>query len=89
MAHDAGIRIGYIGAGNIGNVHMQQFSRFPDLCSAAAVCDFYPPAARERAAQYGIPDVAESAEELIHRADVERSSSACRISFMGNTPLWR
>lgn len=65
------IRIGLIGAGNIGNVHLQEFGKLKDQCEFTAITDAYLPLAGQRAAQYGIPVVASSPEELIMREDVD------------------
>lgn len=65
------IRLGLIGAGNIGNVHLQEFSKLKDQCEFTAITDAYLPLAHERAAQFGIPVVAGSPEELMRRDDVD------------------
>ena len=59
------IRIGVIGAGNIGNVHMQEFSKLADQCEITAVTDAYLPLAEARAKEYGIGFVAPSPQALI------------------------
>ncbi|MCS7458679.1 Gfo/Idh/MocA family oxidoreductase [Paenibacillus doosanensis] len=59
------IRLGIIGAGNIGNVHIQTFGQLPEDAFIEAVTDSYYPLAQQRAAQYGIPKCYQSAEELI------------------------
>ncbi|MFD0588172.1 Gfo/Idh/MocA family protein [Paenibacillus sp. GCM10027627] len=65
------IRIGIIGAGNIGGVHAAEFSKLSDLCEITAITDAYLPLAEQKAAQYGIGAVAESPEQLIAREDVD------------------
>nr|WP_306812756.1 Gfo/Idh/MocA family oxidoreductase [Paenibacillus soyae] len=65
------IRIGIIGAGNIGNVHAQEFSKLSELCDITAITDAYLPLAQERAVQHGIPAVTATPEELIARSDVD------------------
>jgi predicted dehydrogenase len=65
------IRIGLIGAGNIGNVHLQEFGKLKDQCEFTAITDTFLPLAGQRAVQYGIPVVASSPEELIMRDDVD------------------
>ena len=65
------IRLGIIGAGNIGNVHMQEFSKLGDLCEITAVTDAYLPLAEARTKEHGIAAVAASPEELIARTDVD------------------
>lgn len=71
MASNEIIRIGLIGAGNIGNVHLQEFGKLSNLCEFTAITDVYLPLAEERAKQYQIPSVAKSPEELIQRSDVD------------------
>ncbi|MBD2872519.1 Gfo/Idh/MocA family protein [Paenibacillus arenilitoris] len=70
MANDK-IRIGIIGAGNIGGVHAREFSKLAELCEITAISDAYMPLAKEKAEQFGIGSVAASPEELIQRADVD------------------
>jgi predicted dehydrogenase len=65
------IRIGLIGAGNIGNVHLQEFGALKDQCEFVAVTDAFLPLAEQRAQQYGIPFVAATPDELIRREDVD------------------
>jgi predicted dehydrogenase len=65
------IRIGIIGAGNIGGVHASQFSLLKEQCEIVAITDAYLPMAVERAKQYEIPHVVATAEELIQRPDVD------------------
>ena len=65
------IQIGIIGAGNIGNVHIQEFRKLADACDIAAITDAYLPLAQSRAAQYGIPLVAESPEALIRNPNID------------------
>ncbi|WP_042170414.1 Gfo/Idh/MocA family protein [Paenibacillus gorillae] len=71
MSHNEKIRIGIIGAGNIGSVHATEFSKLAELCEIAAITDAYLPLAEERARQFSIPLVAASPEELIARDDID------------------
>lgn len=71
MATTNKLRIGLIGAGNIGNVHLQEFGKLKDECEFVAITDVYLPLAEQRAQQYGIPVVAPSPEALIARDDVD------------------
>jgi len=59
------VKIGVIGAGNIGNVHMKQFAAMKDQCELVAVTDAYLPLAEARAKEHGIPNVYPSAEALL------------------------
>ncbi|GIP33725.1 Gfo/Idh/MocA family protein [Paenibacillus sp. J2TS4] len=65
------IRLGMIGAGNIGNVHLQQFSQLGDLCEITAITDVSQPLAASRAKEYGIANITSTAEELIQSPDVD------------------
>ncbi|NBD22927.1 Gfo/Idh/MocA family protein [Paenibacillus glycinis] len=65
------IRIGIIGAGNIGSVHASQFSQLRDVCEITAITDLYLPLAEQRAVEYGIPAVLESPEALIQSPNVD------------------
>lgn len=58
------LRIGIIGAGNIGNVHIQGFKTNPDA-EVTAVTDAYLPLAFRRAEEHGIPNVYEDADALL------------------------
>jgi predicted dehydrogenase len=65
------VRIGLIGAGNIGNVHLQEFGKLHDQCQFTVITDAYLPLAEQRAQQYGIPVVVQSPEEVFLREDVD------------------
>ncbi|RKP51409.1 gfo/Idh/MocA family oxidoreductase [Cohnella endophytica] len=71
MSGAAKIRIGLIGAGNIGNVHLQEFSKLNAVCEFVAITDAYLPLAEQRAKEYGIANVSPSPEALIARDDVD------------------
>jgi len=71
MAGSSKIRIGLIGAGNIGNVHLQEFGKLGAECEFVAITDAYLPLAEQRAREYNIPVVSPSPEELIRREDVD------------------
>lgn len=65
------IRIGIIGAGNIGGVHAREFSALSDQCEITAITDVYLPLAQEKATLHGIAAVVETPEALIEREDVD------------------
>jgi len=71
MTNKQKTRIGIIGAGNIGGVHIREFSKLPEQCEITAITDAYLPMAESRAKEAGIPNVAASPEELIRRSDVD------------------
>ncbi|MDF2662911.1 MAG: gfo/Idh/MocA family oxidoreductase, partial [Paenibacillus sp.] len=65
------IRLGIIGAGNIGAVHATEFSKLSERCEIAAISDVSKPLAESRAKQFGIPAVEESAGTLLARSDID------------------
>jgi predicted dehydrogenase len=65
------IRVGIIGAGNIGNVHIQVLSGLTDHCEVVAVTDSFLPLAERRAQEHGIPSICQSVEEMLSRADID------------------
>lgn len=79
------IRLGLIGAGNIGNVHLQEFSKQSDLCEIVAITDAYLPLAEERAKQYHVAVVSATPEELIKREDVD--AVIIGVPNMAHAPL--
>lgn len=71
MANNEKVKIGIIGAGNIGGVHMKEFSKLAGDCVITSVYDAYAPMAESRANEFGIATVAKSFEELINSKDVD------------------
>lgn len=61
---DQTIRIGLIGAGNIGNVHLGVFQRV-EGADIVAITDVFLPLAEQRAKEYGVDKVHASVEELL------------------------
>jgi myo-inositol 2-dehydrogenase / D-chiro-inositol 1-dehydrogenase len=66
----AGLRIGVIGVGRIGAMHARLLAGQVSGATVTAVNDALPEAARALGEELGVP-VAESAEELMARADVD------------------
>jgi len=64
------IRIGIIGSGNIGNVHMEVLKQIPDA-QIAAVTDVYLPLAEARAREHQIENVYATTEELLADDSIE------------------
>lgn len=64
------IRIGMIGAGAIGNVHMEVFSHI-EGAEIAAVTDVYLPLAQQRAQEHGIKKVHESPQALLEDDQID------------------
>jgi predicted dehydrogenase len=65
------IRLGIIGAGNIGNVHIHMFKQLTADIDIVAVTDSYNPLAQLRAAEHGIPKCYMTTEELIQDPDID------------------
>lgn len=65
------LRIGIIGAGNIGIVHVREFQKLQDQCTVAAITDMNLELAKAKAEEFGIPQVYATADELIGRADID------------------
>jgi Predicted dehydrogenases and related proteins len=63
------VRIGVIGAGMIGNVHLQTFGQLKDV-EIAGVADAYQPAAERRAQEHGIRAY-ESPQALLDDASID------------------
>ena len=65
------IRIGIIGAGNIGGVHIREFSKLADQCEITAITDAYLPLAEAKAQEYGIAHVAATPRSLFKVRNVD------------------
>ncbi|MBO1510285.1 Gfo/Idh/MocA family protein [Metabacillus bambusae] len=65
------IRLGMIGAGAIGSVHLNTFGKLSDEVILQGITDVYLPLAEKRAEEYGINTVFNSAEELIHDPQID------------------
>lgn len=76
---------GVIGAGNIGNVHMQGLKALPEQFELRAVQDVYKPLAELRAGEYEIEHVYETAEELI--ADEQLDAVIIAVPNKYHAPL--
>lgn len=64
MVSNEKIHIGIIGAGNIGNVHMNEFKKV-DECVVYATTDAFPELAHTRAREHGIPVVHDNYKALL------------------------
>lgn len=71
MTNENKIRLGMIGAGNIGGVHIGEFSKLSDECEIVAITDIDQAKARKRAEANGIPIVTATNEELIGHPEVD------------------
>jgi predicted dehydrogenase len=65
------IRIGFIGAGTMGQcAHLQHYASLPE-CEVIALAELRPALGRAVALRYGIPKLYSSHEEILEDADVE------------------
>jgi predicted dehydrogenase len=65
------VRVGVIGAGRwSAAAHLPGFHRSP-LSELVVLCDLDPELARERAREFGIPDVVSDYEEVLRRGDID------------------
>ncbi len=64
------IRVGIIGAGQIGTAHMRRYSQMPDV-EMAAVSDLFPERIEAAQKNFGIPDGYADFAELLARDDIE------------------
>jgi len=64
------VRIGIIGVGQIGKVHLDRYSKIPDA-QIVAVADINETEARRVAGLYNIPDIYTDYRELLRRDDIE------------------
>ncbi|WP_313999573.1 Gfo/Idh/MocA family oxidoreductase [uncultured Paenibacillus sp.] len=71
MTNENKIRIGMIGAGNIGGVHIGEFSKLQGECEIVAITDIDQAKVRKRAEENGIPIVTATNEELIGHPEVD------------------
>ncbi|MDD9267890.1 Gfo/Idh/MocA family protein [Paenibacillus sp. GCM10023248] len=78
------IRIGIIGSGNIGNVHMETLKKVPEA-EIAAVTDVYLPLAESRAKQHNIERVYESSDKLL--ADPSIDAVVIAVSNEWHAPI--
>jgi predicted dehydrogenase len=67
--HDK-LRIGIIGVGQIGQVHLDNYRAIPDV-TVVAIADKDRQHAQEVAGRYGIPDVYADFHELLRREDIQ------------------
>ncbi|MGG1520234.1 Gfo/Idh/MocA family oxidoreductase [Paenibacillus oryzisoli] len=70
MTDNKQIRIGIIGSGNIGNVHMETFKAVPDFV-LAGVTDAYLPLAQARAKEHGIERVYDNADQMLADSSID------------------
>ena len=64
------IRIGLIGAGQIGNQHLTNYSRIPEV-KVVAVADLFPEKVEAARQNFGIPDGYADFQEILARDDID------------------
>ena len=69
----AKLRVGVIGVGFIGKVHLEAFEAVPDA-EVVAICDIRPERLEEMAAEFGIADSYDDYEDLLKRDDIDAVS---------------
>ncbi|WP_062050902.1 Gfo/Idh/MocA family protein [Bacillus sp. JCM 19034] len=79
------LRLGVIGAGNIGNVHLRVFDRLKHDVELKAVTDAFSELAQKRAEEYGIEKVYDTAEELL--ADEQLDAIVIAVPNKYHAPL--
>lgn len=70
MSADNQLHIGVIGAGNIGNVHINEFKKLPDT-KITGITDVFLPSAEARAKEHGIPNVYANYEQLLQDSSID------------------
>lgn len=65
------LRIGVIGTGRIGRLHVENLTKFVSRAEVVALADIYIDQAREWASEYGITNLYSDYRELIARDDVD------------------
>lgn len=70
MRTDSQLHIGIIGAGNIGNVHINELNKLQDV-KVTAITDVFLPLAESRAKEHGIPDVYANYEQLLQDGNID------------------
>lgn len=70
MSSNRGIRIGIIGVGQIGKVHLENYAKIPGA-EIVAACDIDAPELHRVAERFKIPHTYERFRELLRRDDIE------------------
>lgn len=65
------IRVGVIGAGQIGTLHLENYATLTDWAELVAVCDASPAAASHAAERFNIPNQYQDFRQLLQRDDIE------------------
>lgn len=84
MDREGQVQLGFIGAGNIGQVHMRAFSAL-DGVALAGVADAFPALAQARAKEYGMGRAYESVDALL--ADDEIDAVVIAVPNRWHAPI--
>ncbi|MCL6460181.1 MAG: Gfo/Idh/MocA family oxidoreductase [Gorillibacterium sp.] len=71
MSSGQKIKLGLIGTGNIGGVHIREFQKLAEECEITTIMDIQTAVAEARAKEYGIAKVALTADELVRSPEVD------------------
>ena len=71
MINNQKLRYGFIGAGNIGQLHMQELSQLENDVELIGVTDVSSELASTRAKEYHIPHVYDTAEDLLGDQNID------------------
>lgn len=84
------LRIGFVGVGAMGQAaHLKNYAALPD-CEVVAIAELRPQLARRVAAKYGVPNVYESAGEMLACETLDGIVAPQQFQFHGQvvTPLY-
>ena len=70
MSGDRNVRMGIIGVGQIGKLHLERYAKIPHVEMVAA-CDIDAPELQRVAELHGIPNTCEQFRDLLARDDIE------------------
>jgi predicted dehydrogenase len=71
LASNKKIGVGIIGAGMIGNVHINELKKLPELAEVIAISDPFEESAKKRATEHNIPHVYKDHADILKRSDID------------------
>ncbi len=80
------VKVGVLGGGGILDAHMRGYRAYADAIKVTAVADLVEDTARRRAAELDAAAYTDF-RQMILDADIDASTSACRITFTPR-PSW-